>query len=78
MSDRQERTKSELEYLCLVALRGRRGLGHLEYVKLRRRRGRGNWTWDLAEIGPDAGKDGMNEAVEVTGILRQYYDMVED
>jgi hypothetical protein len=78
MFDRQKRTKSELEYLCLTALKGRRELGHLEYVRLGPYRGQEGWTWDLVEVGPGVGPKAFDEALEVVRTLRHYYDMVEE
>jgi hypothetical protein len=53
MVQRQLRTKSELEELCLMALQGHLGLNNLDHVKISPYSGMESWTWKVLEAGPN-------------------------
>jgi hypothetical protein len=75
MFHRQQRTQAELEKLCLIALQGRLGLNHVDYVRIGPYTGPKGWTWQLLEAGPDGLQLCGNEATDVVRTFQENFDL---
>ncbi len=69
VNQRERRTKPEIEALCLEALRKRLGLHDISYVRVRPYSGPKSWTWELDEVGPDAGEKALADAIDEVAAL---------
>jgi hypothetical protein len=75
MVQRQLRTKSELEELCLMALQGHLGLNHLDYVKIGPCSDTEIWTWKVLEAGRNVPESDLKEAVDVARAFQEHFDL---
>ncbi len=75
MVQRQLRTKTELEELCLMALQGHLGLNHLDFVKIGPYSGLEGWTWNVLEAGPNIRETELKEAVDVARVFQENFDL---
>lgn len=75
MVQRQLRTKSELEELCLMALQGHLGLNHLDTVEIGPYSGPESWTWKMLLAGPDIPERDRVEAADVARVFQQNFDL---
>jgi hypothetical protein len=75
MVQRQLRTKSELEELCLMALQGHVGLNHLDYVKIGPYSGTERWTWKMLEVGTNISEPDLKEAIEGARAFQENFDL---
>lgn len=75
MVQRQQRTKPELEAICLSALQGQLGLNHIDHVKIGPYTGPKGWTWHMVEAGPDGLKMYRKEAIDAVRIFQENFDL---
>lgn len=75
MVHRQQRTKPELEAICLLALQGRFGLDHIDHVEIGPYCGPKGWTWQMVEAGPDGLKCYAKETAEAVRIFQENFDL---
>ena len=75
MVQRQLRTKSELEELCLMALQGHLGLNHLDHVEIGPYSGPESWTWSVLEAGPNIAGPDLKEAVAAARAFQENFDL---
>ena len=71
MVQRQLRTKSELEELCLMAFQGQLGLNHLDFVKIGPYSGPESWTWKVLEAGPNIPEPDLKK----TRVFQENFDL---
>jgi hypothetical protein len=75
MVQRQQRTKSELERLCLMALQGHLGLNYPDYVKIGPYSGPENWTWKVLEAGPNIPGPDLKKAFAAARAFQENFDL---
>ncbi|WP_298427658.1 hypothetical protein [Rhodoblastus sp.] len=75
MVQRQQRSQSELEELCLMALQARLGVHHLRYVRIRPYFGPEAWTWEVGEVGPAVPGRELSGASDAVRALQQNFDL---
>ena len=75
MVQRQLRTKSELEKLCLMALQGQLGLNHLDFVKIGPYFGPESWTWKVLEAGPNIPEPDLKETLDAARAFQENFDL---
>jgi hypothetical protein len=75
MVQRQLRTKSELEELCLMALQGHLGLNNLDHVKIGPYSGTESWTWKVIEAGPNIPEPDLKETIDVARAFQEHFDL---
>ncbi len=78
MEARKRLTAKEIEALCLAALKTRPGLMDIQYVKIHHYLGPRSWTWELEEVGPDAGELALKDAMSEINKLQGMFDLVAD
>lgn len=78
MVQRQLRTKSQLEKLCLMALQGHLGLNHLDHIKIGPYSGPENWTWNVLEAGPNIAGPDLKEAIAAARTFQEHFDLKKE
>jgi len=77
MVQRQQRTKPELEEICLMALQGHLGLNHLDFIRIGPYRGPESWTWEVVEAGPDLHEINANSLTSLIRTFQENFDLKE-
>lgn len=62
MTHRVKLLASEIQDLCVAALKRCPGLRGIKYATIKPYRGEKSWTWELHEVGPDAGQLALDDA----------------
>ena len=75
MVQRQLRTKSELEKLCLMALQGQLGLSHLEFIKIGPYSGPESWTWKVLEAGLNIPEPDLKDTLDAARAFQENFDL---
>ncbi|MGO8740559.1 hypothetical protein [Rhodoblastus sp.] len=75
MVQRQQRTKPELEAICLLVLQGQFGPNHIGHVEIGPYSGPKGWTWQMVEAGPDGFKLYAKEAIDAVRIFQENFDL---
>jgi hypothetical protein len=74
-SHRPQRTKPELEAICLMALQGQFGLDHIDHVEIGPYSGPKGWTWQMVEAGPDCRECFAKEATNAIRVFQDNFDL---
>ncbi|SEE03024.1 hypothetical protein SAMN05444161_4668 [Rhizobiales bacterium GAS191] len=75
MTERLKLSAAAIERSCVEELRTHIGLHQVTWARITALHGNPSWTWELAAVGPDAGKEALQYARAAIDRLRQQIDL---